>query len=211
MFIKAFFKKIERKFFRKEKSPDYRLLRANRKFRERYPDFEIGIGTYGVPKVFIYSRDVKLSVGSFCSIANDVKIYLGGEHQMRFVTSYPLKHYLKLDQLDVNDQPTKGDVIIGSDVWLGGNCTILSGVTIGNGAVIANGAVVVKDVPPYAIVGGNPAKIIRYRFLPEDIERLLEVKWWAWPLDEIRQCAPLLLNENLNELYSYAERRKATV
>ncbi len=85
---------------------------------------------------------------------------------------------------------------------------MMSGITIGDGAVIAGGAVVTKDVPPYAIVGGNPAKLIRYRFTPEQIEALLEIKWWDWPVDDVREAVPLIAGDDIDAFIEYARNKK---
>jgi hypothetical protein len=94
---------------------------------------------------------------------------------------------------------TKGDVVIGSDVWIAQRATILSGVSVGHGAVVAAGSVLIRDVPPYAIVGGVPAKLITYRFDQLIIESLLATKWWDWPDARIREAVPLLSSPNLKE------------
>jgi serine acetyltransferase len=94
---------------------------------------------------------------------------------------------------------SKEDVEIGNDVWIGDTATLLSGVRIGNGAVIGARSVVTKDVPPYAIVVGNPARIARLRFTPEQISALERIAWWNWPLHKIREAAPLLLSPSIEE------------
>ena len=99
---------------------------------------------------------------------------------------------------------SKGDVVIGNDVWIGRGVVILSGVRVGNGAVIGAGAVVTKDVPPYAIVAGNPARIIRYRFSPEQIEELEQIAWWSWPDKEIERAIPLLLSSDIEAFLKFA-------
>jgi virginiamycin A acetyltransferase len=96
-----------------------------------------------------------------------------------------------------------GNVIIGNDVWIGANVTIMSGVTIGDGVVIANNSHVVKDVEPYSLIGGNPAKLIKYRFTPEQIEKLLKIKWWYWDDEKINTFTPLLCN-NIDEFIKSA-------
>ena len=89
-------------------------------------------------------------------------------------------------------------------MWIGANVTVMSGINIGDGAVIANNSHVVKNVEPYSIVGGNPAKFIKYRFTPEQIEKLLEIKWWNWDDEKINKYAPLLCNENIDEFIKCA-------
>ena len=102
---------------------------------------------------------------------------------------------------------TKGDVTVGNDVWIGYGATILSGVTIGDGAVIGTHAVVTKDVPPYAIVAGNPGKIVKYRFSEEIINKFLEIKWWDWDYEQIYKTIPLLQNEDYIQLFAYYEEK----
>ena len=149
----------------------------------------------------LFHNNATLRVGNFCSIAKDVTIFLGGNHRTDWVTTYPFGHIHKelFNTFDGNGHPaTNGDVTIGNDVWIGYNVTIMSGVTIGDGAVIAANSHVVKNVEPYTIVGGNPAKHIKYRFTPEQIEKLLEIKWWFWEDDKINKFIPLLCN-NIDE------------
>lgn len=162
--------------------------------------------TYGTPKILWNNEDAKLIVGNFCSIAENVNIYLGGNHRKDWVTTYPFGHIHQniFNTFDGVGHPfSKGDVIIGHDVWIGSNVTIMSGVTIGNGSIIANNSHVVKDVESYSLVGGNPAKFIKYRFTPEQIEKLLEIEWWYWEDEKINKYIPLLCNNNIDEfIYS---------
>jgi acetyltransferase-like isoleucine patch superfamily enzyme len=158
--------------------------------------------TYGVPNILWQNSDAKLVVGNFCSIAGGVNIYLGGNHRTDWVTTYPFGH-IHQDMFNnfngMGHPSTKGDVIIGNDVWIGSGVTIMSGVIIGDGAVIANNSHVVKNVEPYSLVGGNPSKLIKYRFTEEQIEKLLEIKWWFWDDDKINTFGPLLCNNDINE------------
>ena len=134
---------------------------------------QVGKNTYGTLDVFNSSREnICLKIGSYCSIANGVHFLLAGEHNTDSVSTYPFKVMLWGEDKEAT---SKGDIIIGDDVWIAINAIICSGVKIGQGAVIGAGAVVTKDVPPYAIVGGNPAKIIRYRFDEELIKKLLSI------------------------------------
>ena len=128
--------------------------------------------TYGTPNIVWANNNAKLVVGNFCSIASNVTIYLGGNHRTDWVTTYPFGHIHqnKFNVFNGIGHPsTKGDVIIGNDVWIGSNVTIMSGVTIGDGVVIANNSHIVKNVESYSLTGGNPAKLIKYRFTPEQI------------------------------------------
>ncbi|MFV8335304.1 CatB-related O-acetyltransferase [Flavobacterium sp. RSP29] len=164
----------------------------------QYTKYSIGIGTYGTPYIYDWSQKTSLTIGNYCSIGGNVSILLGGEHQTDWVTTYPFSG-LNKDMITVkNDNKSKGDVLIGSDVWIGNNVTILSGVTIGNGVVIGAGSIVTKNIPDYAIVGGNPAKIIRYRFDSEKINKLKEIAWWDWDIEEIKNKKLLILSNDID-------------
>jgi chloramphenicol O-acetyltransferase type B len=151
------------------------------------PRVSVGLGTYGVGEqtVLLFRDDDRVVIGKYCSVAYGVIIIASGEHNYRGIANFPMAAKLKGD-VD-RDTISKGPVRIGNDVWIGANATILSGVTIGDGAVIAAASVVTKSVPPFAIVGGVPARIIRYRFAPETIERLLRVRWWDWSPEKIER------------------------
>ena len=157
--------------------------------------------TYGNPTIHWKNKDAKLLVGNFCSISANVNVFLGGNHRTDWVTTYPFGHIHKgiFNIFKGEGHPsTKGDIIIGNDVWIGANVTIMSGVTIGDGAVIANNSHVVKNIEPYSLVGGNPAKLIKYRFTQEQIEKLLEIKWWYWDDAKINKFVSLLCNNNID-------------
>jgi acetyltransferase-like isoleucine patch superfamily enzyme len=160
----------------------------------------VGRGTYGNPQIMEFGDATTLKVGSFCSIAQNVRIFLGGEHRTDWITTYPFPH-MRASAHHIPGHPTsKGDVIIGHDVWIGYGATILAGVTIGNGAVIGACAVVTKDVPPYAIVAGNPAKLIRFRFTESEIAALQQLAWWNWDDAQIDRAMPFLLAGNVAAL-----------
>ncbi len=178
--------------------------------------FEIGEFTYGTPIIRWWGESVKLKIGRYCSIAANVKIYLGGNHRYNWVTTYPFPSPpMNADWPNVNQRglpalpATKGDVVIGNDVWIGDDAVILSGITVGHGAVIAARTVVTKDVPPYAIVGGNPCKIISYRFSQEEISMLLEMKWWDWPTSLVNQFVHHLCAENVADFYNAYKKAKS--
>ena len=170
----------------------------NRQQRRAQRNFAgVGRHTYGHDKLTVLSwgEGAKVSIGAFCSVATGVTIMLGGNHRVDWATTYPFGH-INRDTLggeDIKGHPaTNGDVVIGNDVWLGNGATIMSGVTIGDGAVVAARALVTRDVAPYDIVGGNPAKVIRARF-PDDVRAaLLALKWWDLPDEIVRDIAPLL-------------------
>ncbi len=164
-----------------------------------------GVGTYGVPTVWTFPHEdqTKLIVGKYSAVGGT--ILLGGQHAVKHVASYPLRIHLGMEGAGSDGNPAiRGDIVMGSDVWVTFGAWVLSGVTIGDGAVVATGSVVTKDVPPYAIVGGNPAKVIRYRHSEEQIEELLQIKWWDWPEEEIRKAVPYLASEDADAFIEYA-------
>jgi chloramphenicol O-acetyltransferase type B len=185
-----------------------RLDRGRARFALRYPDYAYGRGSYGMPEVHDHKQGATLKIGSFCSIGGRVQLFLGGHHRTQWVTTYPLSYYLPEITHPGRYDFTRGDVVIGNDVWLCDGCTILSGVTVGHGAVVAANAHVFRDVPPYAIVGGNPATVIGYRF-PEDVrEELLAIAWWDWSYDEIVAAGDKLCSDNIQDFIDYARRSK---
>lgn len=150
--------------------------------------YAIGDFTYGIPTIMHWGENATLKIGKFCSIARDVTIFLGGNHRTDWVSTYPFNVLCGAfpNAKNIIGHPvTKGDVSIENDVWIGYRATILSGVSIGNGAVIAANAVVTNDVPPYAVVAGNPAQIVKYRFSAETIDSLQKIQWWNWPIEKI--------------------------
>ena len=182
-------------------------LRSQLKFRERYPAYEIGAYSYGVPVVHDWNEGTTLRIGAYCSIARNVHIFLGGNHRTDWVSSYPFPAYFPEASHIKDYGGSRGDVVIGSDVWLCSNCTILSGVTIGHGAVIASGTVICRDVKPYAVMAGNPAQQVRWRFDEPTRMALLDSAWWNWPEEEIRQIVGKLCSENIAEFIAYARSR----
>lgn len=180
------------------------LRRLQRKGKVVY-----GTGTYGIPTIHHFQYDpTRLLVGNYCAITGNV--LLGGQHPTDEVTTYPIRMRLGLDGAGMDGNPApRGDIRIGSDVWTGYGCWILGGVTIGDGAIVATGAVVTKDVPPYAIVGGVPAKVIRYRHTEEQREALLRIRWWDWPREEIVKAASMLVSSDIDAFIEYARNRDA--
>lgn len=161
-----------------------------------YAAYDIGRGTYGYPRVVDYQNGTQLKVGAFCSIAGGVTIMLGGEHHTGYTSTYDFS-VLSLDASVRSSEYARGNVCIGHDVWIGEDALILSGVTIGNGAVIGARSVVRKDVPPYAVVGGVPARVLRYRFEAETVIALQEIAWWDWPLPQILGALPLMQSADI--------------
>lgn len=182
-------------------SPTRRLLLRSkaREYSLRFPgarispqsqipkgDISIGRGTYGRFEIRLFHPSDRVVIGNYCSIAREVLVLAGGEHRTDTVATYPLR--AKLDTYRVNpDVASKGAVEIGSDVWFGVRTTVLSGVEIGNGAIVGACSVVTKDVPPFAVVAGNPARQLRSRFSDDVIEELQRIAWWQWPEDRIKR------------------------
>lgn len=186
-----------------------KLYRGPAKFIRRYPDYQMGVGSYGLPVVHDWHEGSTLKIGNYTSIAEQVEIFLGGHHRTDWVTTYPFPAMISEAQHIQNYAVSRGDVVIGSDVWLCTNSVILSGVTVGHGAVVAAGAVVSRDVAPYSIVAGNPARHVRWRFSAEICAALLDSAWWNWPEQEIRDVSHLLCSDRLDEFINYARQREA--
>ena len=149
----------------------------------------------------------RLIIGKFCSIACGAKfIFASANHTLKSLSTYPFPIFFEEWGLDKKQVAlawdNKGDTIIGNDVWIGYEAIILSGVQIGDGAIIGARAVVTKDISPYTVVGGVPAKEIRKRYNEETIEKLQRIKWWDWPFDKIQQSLPFIMNGEVDKLAS---------
>ena len=147
----------------------------------------------------------RLVIGKFCSIACGAKfLFNSANHALGPLTTYPFPLFFEEWDLDVahlaDAWDNKGDIVVGSDVWIGYEAVILAGVTIGDGAIIGSRAVVTKDVPPYTIVGGVPARPIRLRFPQETVDRLLALRWWDWPEEKLKAALPALQAGDLDRL-----------
>ena len=157
-----------------------------------YHCIHIGKGTYGPISAIIASPVSRLYIGNFCSIASEVSFVVAADHSIHNISTYPFKS-LCLNK-EQGEAVTKGDIIVDDDVWIGYRATVLSGVHIGKGAIVAAGAVVTKDVPPYAIVGGVPAKIIGYRFEEKIRNELLKV--------DFSKLDGEMIKNNIDKLYT---------
>ena len=158
----------------------------------RFDHVSIGKGTYGELNVVDFGGECNLILKNYISIAQRVTFLLNGEHYINHISTYPFK--VKLLHIQDSESFGKGDIVVDDDVWIGYGATILSGVHIGQGAVIAAGAVVTNDVPPYAIVGGNPAKVIKMRFAEPIVKELMQL--------EFERIDSQFASENKDELYS---------
>lgn len=147
----------------------------------------------------------RLIIGKFCSIACGARfLFTSANHTLKSLSTYPFPIFFEewdLDKKHVNSAwDNKGDIVIGNDVWIGYEAVILSGVHIGDGAIIGTRAVVTKDVPPYTVVGGIPAKEIKKRFSEETISKLQQIQWWNWSFDKIQQFLPYIMNGEIDKL-----------
>lgn len=150
----------------------------------------------------------RLRIGSYCSVADGVKFFLSYGHRIDWITSYPFAggdDFWLAGRTIENGMVSKGDITLGSDVWVGNGACILSGVTLGHGAIVGTASVVTKDVPAFAFVAGNPARVVRYRFSEEEITDLLALGWWDWPEHKVRQYLPLLCSTDIRGLRAAAQ------
>lgn len=182
-----------------------KLYIFNRQLKHKYPEsqirlldcfnpkrLEIGKYSYGKIGVVAFNTISKIKIGSFCSIAQEVKFILDADHSISTISSYPFKvKMLGTENFEAN---SKGDIIVDDDVWIGYGAKILSGVHINQGAVVAAGSVVVTDIPPYAVVGGVPAKVIKYRFESDIIKELLKIDYNSLSINDIEK--------HLDDLYT---------
>ena len=147
----------------------------------------------------------KLIIGKFCQIASGTQFIMGAaNHRLCSATTYPFnimsEAWAEIAPVHLSQLPHKGDTVIGNDVWFGRNCVVMPGVKIGDGAIVAAHSVVTKDVEPYSVVGGNPARFIKKRFDDELTELLLRFKWWDLPPDELAEVMPLLCDADLEKV-----------
>lgn len=151
----------------------------------------------------------RLVIGRYCALATGVTFLLnGGNHRTAGISTFPFPIFEAWrGRWDGEmDFPNRGDTVVGNDVWMGHDSLVMPGVTIGDGAIVATRAVVTKDVPPYAIVGGNPARVIRTRFDDATIERLERIAWWDWPPERVTEAIPLISQGAVDALEAFAAR-----
>ena len=202
----------------------YRRYIYPKLFGRLFPNFkpiiEIGRHTYGITeRTIFYAPALQKSyvkVGNFCSIAPGVRMLIHGEHRTNLATTFPLRTLLYpsmgmkgvvgCSNLDAFSDPIE----IGHDVWIGQNALILSGVNIGTGAIVAAGSIVTKNVLPYAIVAGNPAKLVRFRFSEDTIRKFLNSQWWDLEDDDILKLEPYFYSEDVDKFLMQVESIKKT-
>jgi acetyltransferase-like isoleucine patch superfamily enzyme len=173
------------------------------------PRIQVGRFTYGNPRFFIWDSNEQIQIGSFCSIAEEVSIFGGGEHRSDWITTFPLRIAFGDELANKDGHPaSKGPTVIGNDVWIGYRSVILSGVTIGNGAIIGAGSIVTKDIAPYSIVAGNPAVHIKYRFSEVEVAQLQILRWWDWDLETIHASMGDLCSSEIQKFLHQMEPRK---
>ena len=150
----------------------------------------------------------KLVIGKFCALARGAKFIMNGaNHKLTGFSTYPFGIFGQGWEAAIpapGDLPSRGDTVVGNDVWIGYDALVMPGVRIGNGAIVAARAVVVKDVPAYAVVGGNPAKILKFRFPPETIAALEQIAWWNWPVENITRHLKSIVSADLAALQAAA-------
>jgi acetyltransferase-like isoleucine patch superfamily enzyme len=160
----------------------------------------MGNMSYYAPNVVKYKGDTgRVIIGNFASVAPDADFYIGGLHRVEWVSLYGLRAMLELPgAYEDGFTHGRGDIVVGGDTWITNGVTVMSGVTIGDGAVVGTKAVVAKDVRPYAIVVGNPAREIGRRFSDEQVEALLRIRWWDWPTEVVKQRVDLLSSPDID-------------
>jgi virginiamycin A acetyltransferase len=175
-----------------------------------YTYYDDLIDPYNFEKNVLYHFDFigdKLIIGKFCAIASDIKFIMNGaNHEVLPLSTYPFAifgkgwEHLKKGMELTEKYPHKGNTEIGNDVWIGYGATIMPGVKVGNGAIIASQSVVTKDVPDYAIAGGNPARVIRVRYDEDTVELLLEIAWWNWSSADITRHLKIINSADIDAL-----------
>lgn len=176
-----------------------------------YYDDPNGAERFQDENVLYHYGPERLVIGRFCAIATGVRFIMNGaNHRTSGVSTFPFPIFgaawAESTPL-LSDLPNRGDTVVGNDVWIGYGATIAPGVRIGDGAIVAAQSVVTKDVRPYAVVGGNPAVEIRRRFNDGDVERLLEIAWWNWPIEKITECVPVLMAGDVAALAGHRSNR----
>ena len=173
------------------------------------PRISVGKGTYATtaPVLHAHHPRNRIVIGKYCSLASNVTIFAGGSHPIQHVTTHPLLLYLGRAEYSAWSEACADDdavTVVGNDVWIGDGALILSGVTIGDGAIIGARSTVARDVPPYSVVAGNPARVLRRRFSDTQVEALLEICWWNWPQEKIEAAAARLCSPEVDAFIALA-------
>jgi acetyltransferase-like isoleucine patch superfamily enzyme len=180
---------------------------------DNQPVIEIGRFTYSAGLgIGLADTRSRVRIGNFCSISEQVVFFLKTDHRPDWMSSYPLSRFPWDPAFPKPSDPyadMRDDISIGNDVWISWGVKVLAGVTVGNGAVLCADAVVTKDVAPYSVVAGNPARMVKWRFDDEVITFLEQMKWWDMPVNQLRKYAPLLMSKNFEELMATVERNLA--
>lgn len=170
------------------------------------PGVSVGSHTYGYNDHTFYMATGReqIVVGKYCSIASGVE-FITGDHALNRVSTFPLR-YLLLPGQENTDARCRGPIAVGNDVWIGWRSLILANVRIGDGAVVAAGSVVTRNVDPYTVVAGAPARIIKKRFSDSQIEELLKIRWWDWPEEDIVKNIDFFY-QDIDEFLAFARER----
>ncbi|CAM3630424.1 type B chloramphenicol O-acetyltransferase [Parendozoicomonas haliclonae] len=146
----------------------------------------------------------RLIIGRYCSIGSGAVFMMAGNqgHRTDWASTFPFFHQQGYPTAQ-DGYVRAGDTVIGNDVWIGTEAMIMPGISVGDGAIIASRAVVTRDVPPYAVIGSNPARIIKYRFNEKQIAQLLELQWWLWSNEQVQAAIPLICSNNIDDLYNW--------
>lgn len=162
--------------------------------------------TYGQEHIERRGSDNNITIGAFTSIAINCVCDGGFQHNISFISTFPFKARKGWGSIDV--EKCNGDIVIGNDVWIGEGVMIMSGVTIGDGAIIGARTIVTKDVQPYSVVVGAPMRFLRYRYTNDVVKKLLEIKWWNWSDENIKENSDLLNSKNIQEFIEQYENKK---